>query len=189
MPSAKQPQEPEPDELRVAKFESTLNLRDLFMMSIRATTLTVAGVVSLLTIGACKKNDEAKPADSPAAALPVPADTAPKALEVGEIYTGKHVGPDSKVTEATEAFAPKDTMYAAVDTKNAGSAKLTARWTAEDGKVVTEETKSITPTGDATTSFFLVAPAKVGKYTVHVLLNDAEMKSKEVTVAKASAKK
>jgi len=156
------------------------------MMSIRATTLTLAGVVSLLTIGACKKNDEAKPADSPAAAVAVPADTTPKALEVGEIYTGRHVGPDQKVTEASEAFAPKDTMYAAVETKNAGSGKLTARWSAEDGKVVSEESKSISPTGDATTAFFLVAPAKTGKYTVHILWNDAEMKSKEVSVARAS---
>jgi len=186
MPSAKQPQEPELDELRVAKFD-TLNPRDL-MISIRATALTLAGA-SLLTIAACKKNEEAKPADSPAAALPVPADTTPKALEVGDIDMGRHVGPDQKITDKTDDFAPKDTMYVAVDTKNAGTGKLTARWNAEDGKVVHEESKSISPTADATTSFFIVAPAKAGKYTVHVMLNDTEAKTKDVTVTKASSKK
>ena len=158
------------------------------MISIRATALTLAGV-SLLTIAACKKNDEAKPADSPAAALPVPADTTPKALEVGDIDMGRHVGPDQKITDKTDDFAPKDTMYVAVDTKNAGTGKLTARWNAEDGKVLHEESKSISPTADATTSFFIVAPAKAGKYTVHVMLNDTEAKTKDVTVTKATSKK
>lgn len=152
------------------------------MFSLRTTTLGVAGVASMLALGACSKTDEAKMADSPAAAV-VTSDS-PKMLEVGDIDMGRHIGPDQKITDKTDDFAPRDTIYAAVDTKNAGSAKLTARWTAEDGKVVNEETRDITPVGDATTSFFIVAPATAGKYTVHVLLNDAEVKTKEVTVKK-----
>src|SRR4051794_25317623 len=104
------------------------------MLSLRATTITMASVVSLLALGACSKNDDAKPADSPAAATPVTTD-APKALEVGDIDMGRHIGPDQKITDKTDDFAPGDTIYAAVDTKNAGSGKLTARWNSEDGKV------------------------------------------------------
>jgi hypothetical protein len=153
------------------------------MLSIRATALALAGV-SVLTLGACKKSDEAKMADSPAAATTVPADTTPKALEVGDVDMGRHIGPDQKITDKTDDFVPKDTIYAAVDTKNAGTGKLTARWTAQDGKIVSEETQNITPTADATTAFHIIAPAKVGKYTVHILLNDTEAKSKDIEVKK-----
>ena len=155
------------------------------MLSIRATALTLAGV-SVLTLGACKKSEEAKMADSPASAVPVPVDTTPKALEVGDVDMGRHIGPDQKITDKTDDFVAKDTIYAAVDTKNAGTAKLTARWNSEDGKVVHEETKNITPTGDATTAFHIIAPAKVGKYTVHIMLNGTEAKSKDVEVKKKS---
>ena len=153
------------------------------MLSIRATTFTLAGVVSLLALGACKKADDARPVDSPAAATPVTTD-APKALEVGDIDMGRHIGPDQKITDKTDDFAPGDTIYAAVDTKNAGSGKLTARWNAEDGKVVKTDSMSVSPTADATTAFWMMAPAKVGKYTVHIMLNDVEAKTKEVTVKK-----
>ena len=153
-------------------------------MSVRVTTCVLAAVAAVM-LGACRKSDEARPADSPAAALPLPVDTTPKALEVGDIDMGRHIGADKKISDKTDEFVPKDTIYAAVDTKNAGSGKLTARWNFEDGKVVHEESQTITPTGDATTAFFMVAPAKVGKYTVHVMLNDVEVKSKEVTVKKA----
>ncbi|MGH9883945.1 MAG: hypothetical protein ACREBE_00335, partial [bacterium] len=116
-------------------------MRHTTMFSIRATTLGVAGFVSVLALGACSKSDEAKMADSPAAAVPVTPE-APKMLEVGDIDMGKHIGPDHKITEKTDDFMSKDTIYAAVDTKNAGSGKLTARWTAEDGKVVNEESQT-----------------------------------------------
>jgi hypothetical protein len=153
------------------------------MLSIRATTITVAGVVSMLALGACSKSDEAKPADSPAAATPMSTD-APKPLEVGDIDMGRHIGPDQKITDKTDDFAPGDTIYAAVDTKNAGSGKLTARWNAEDGTVVKTDSMSVSPTADATTAFSMVAPATLGKYTVHILLNDVEAKTKDITVKK-----
>ncbi|HEY9227541.1 MAG TPA: hypothetical protein VIP11_12880, partial [Gemmatimonadaceae bacterium] len=65
-----------------------------------------------------------------------------------------------------------------------GSGKLTARWVASDGKTLEEKSTTITPMGDTTTSFFVVAPTKVGKYTVHILLNDNEVKSKDIEVKK-----
>jgi hypothetical protein len=153
-------------------------------MSLRASALTLAGVVSMMTLAACSPKEGANTADSPAAALPMPVDTTPKMLEVGDVDMGRHIGPDSKIADKTDDFLPKDTIYASVDTKNAGTAKLTARWNAEDGKVVHEESKTITPAGDATTAFYMIAPAKLGKYTVHIMLNDAEVKTKEVTVKK-----
>ena len=156
------------------------------MMSVRIhSSLSLVGLAAMLSVGACSKSDEAKPADSPAAATPETTE-APKMLEVGDIDMGRHVGPDRKITDKTDDFAPKDTIFASVDTKNAGTGKLTARWNFEDGKVVHVDSMTITPTGDATTEFHIVKPGgwPVGKYTVHILLNDTEVKTKEVTVKK-----
>ena len=155
------------------------------MNSIRISSLTAVSLAALLSVSACKKADQGTPADSAAAATPVTTE-APKMLEVGDIDMGRHIGPDKKITDKTDDFAPKDTIYAAVDTKNAGTGKLTARWNFEDGKVVHVDSTTISPTADATTEFHIVKPTgwPVGKYTVHILLNDTEVKTKEVTVKK-----
>src|SRR5262245_13430595 len=95
-----------------------LTVRCMPMFSIRATTLTAAVVLSVASLGACSKQERAAIADSAASALPIPADTTPKALEVGDIDMGRHIGPDQKVTDKTDDFMPKDTIFAAVATKN-----------------------------------------------------------------------
>jgi len=155
------------------------------MMSVRIpTSFAVVGLAGLIALGACSKKDEVK-IDSPAAATPVTPEP-PKALEVGDIDMGRHVGPDKKITDKTDDFAPKDTIYASIDTKNAGSGKLSVRWNFEDGKVVHADSQMVSPTGDATTEFHIVKAAgfPVGKYTLHVMLNDAEVKTKDITVKK-----
>lgn len=154
-------------------------------MSVRIpSSFAVVGLAGLIALGACSKKDEVK-VDSPAAATPIAVET-PKALEVGDIDMGRHVGPDKKITDKTDDFAPKDTIYASVDTKNAGTGKLTVRWNFEDGKVVHTDSQTVSPTGDATTEFHIVKPGgfPVGKYTLHVMLNDAEVKTKDITVKK-----
>jgi hypothetical protein len=151
------------------------------------SSLTLVGLAAMLSVSACSKNDAAKSADSAAVAAATPITTeAPKVLEVGDIDMGRHIGPDMRITDKTDDFAPKDTIFASVDTKNAGTGKLTARWNFEDGKVVHVDSLTISPTADATTEFHIVKPAgwPVGKYTVHILLNDAEVKTKEFTVKK-----
>jgi hypothetical protein len=156
------------------------------MSLIRASSM-IAGFAALVAVSACSKKDEPKAADSPAAATPVnPTPEAPKALEVGDIDMGRHVGPDKKITDKTDDFGPKDTIFASIDTKNAGTGKLTARWNFEDGKVVHVDSQTITPTGDATTEFHIVKPGgwPAGKYTLHVMLNDVEVKTKDITVKK-----
>lgn len=156
------------------------------MNSLRISTSLAAISFAALLAGACSKGDQATPADSAAAAMPIPADTAPKALEVGDIDMGRHVGPDQKITDKTDDFAPMDTIFASVDTKNAGTGTLTARWTFEDGTVVQEQNQTISPTGDASTEFHIVKAGgwPAGKYTLHLLLNNAEIKTKDVTVKK-----
>ena len=156
------------------------------MMTVRIqSSLTLVGLATMLSVSACRKNDEARPADSAAAATPITTE-APKALEVGDIDMGRHIGPDMKITDKTDDFAPKDTIYASVDTKNAGTGKLTARWNFQDGKVVHVDSITISPTADATSEFHIVKASgwPVGKYTVHILLNNAEVKTKEITVKK-----
>jgi len=156
------------------------------MMSVRvSSSLAVVSLAGLMTLSACSKKDEYKADTTPAAATPVTTE-APKALEVGDIDMGRHVGADKKISDKTDDFAPTDTIYASIDTKNAGTGKLTARWNFEDGKVVHTDSQTFSPTGDATTEFHIVKPGgwPVGKYTLHVLLNDAEVKTKDITVKK-----
>ena len=64
------------------------------------------------------------------------------------------------------------------------SATITARWTFEDGQVVDERTETISPSGDAYTTFFITQPGGLpaGKYTLSVLLNGAEAQKKEFEV-------
>jgi hypothetical protein len=155
-------------------------------MKIRLSSMA-AGFAALLVVTACSKKDNAATIDSPAAATPVtPVDTTPKMIEVGDIDMGRHISADKKISDKTDDFGPKDTIYASINTKNAGTAKLTARWTFEDGKVVHEESQTITPTGDATTEFHIAKPSgwPAGKYTLHLLMNDAEVKTKDITVKK-----
>jgi len=156
------------------------------MMSVRvSSSLAVVSFVGLMALSACSKKEEAPPADSPAAATPMTPE-APKALEVGDIDMGRHVGADKKITDKTDDFAPTDTIYASIDTKNAGTGKLAVRWNFEDGKVVHADSQTVSPTGDATTEFHIVKPGgwPAGKYTLHVMLNDAEVKTKDITVKK-----
>ena len=71
-----------------------------------------------------------------------------------------------------------------VRTAGSGSATLGATWTYEDGQVVNEETRTITATGPATTSFFIAKGSAwpTGTYSVSVTLDGAPAGSKQFTV-------
>src|SRR5690242_19317881 len=167
------------------------------MNAIRISSLTIAGVTAMLSLAACGKGAENRPdTTTPAAAARVDtttkpdttakADTANKMVEVGDVDVGRAIGSDKKITDKKDEFGRKDTIYVSVHTKNAGNAKLTARWNFEDGKVVEERTETITPAGDADTEFHIMKAAglKPGKYTVHVMLDGKEVSSKDFTVKK-----
>ena len=111
--------------------------------------------------------------------------TARTALSVIDVDMGRHFDVDKKITDKTDDFAPSDTIYASVHTSGtANNGAVVGRWTFEDGTILDEKTDSITTTGDARTIFFIVKPTGfgTGKYTLHVLIDGREVRTKDVTV-------
>ena len=143
-------------------------------------------LVALVALAACKKDndDYAKTDTTPPASATTP-DTASKSFDVGDIDMGRHIGADKKISDKTDDFAPKDTIYASIHTKG-GSApvQLMAHWTFQDSTVVAEDTQTVQPGVDADTEFHIVKAGgwPKGKYTIHVMADGKEVKTKDVTV-------
>jgi hypothetical protein len=114
---------------------------------------------------------------------PLPGD-----LKVGEITTGRILGPDGTITEEsrTNLFWTTDTFYVSVATDgSAQNVPVAARWTGPDGKIAAEVAKTISPSGPTTTSFQAPPPAKDGRwpagdYKVEILVNGASQGSKDI---------
>ena len=107
------------------------------------------------------------------------------AVSVDEIRTGKTIGADNSVADETNEFAPTETVYASVRTTgSAPSATLVARWTFQDGQVVSEDTRTIAPNGSAVTEFHISQPAGLpkGNYKVEVSLDGRPVGSKDFSV-------
>jgi len=151
----------------------------------RISTVMVFALAASLALAACGKKEEAATpaADAtppPAAAAP----TAPAAVSVASIDLGNAVGADQKVTTATSSFTPMDPIYAAVSTSGSGTATIGAKWTYQDGQTVKEDSKSIAPTGPATTSFQISKPDgwPAGNYKVEISWNGQPAGSKDFSV-------
>ena len=107
------------------------------------------------------------------------------ALSVIDVDMGRHVDLDKKITDKTDDFAPSDTIYASVHMSgSANNGAVVGRWTFADGTIVDEKTDSVTTNGDARTVFYIVKPGGFvrGKYTLHVLIDGKEVRTKDVTV-------
>lgn len=155
---------------------------------ILAVTLATA-----LVLGGCgKKEDNAiPPASSPATppaaqTTPAPAATAaaPAAISVSSVDLGNAVDGDQKVTTPTSSFGAKDTIYASVATTGAGTAKLDAKWTYQDGQTVNQESTTINPTGPTNTAFHIAKPSgwPTGSYKVEVSLDGKSVSTKDFSV-------
>jgi hypothetical protein len=148
--------------------------------------ITSAGALCLalaVAASACGRKDQnATTGDTATGAVEA---TTP--VRVADVTLGKGVGADKRVTNQTDAFGTRDTIYASVRTTGGGGSgtqRLTARWTFQDGQVVDERTETISPTGDAYTEFHISKPSAwpAGKYTLRILLNGSEVQTKEFTV-------
>lgn len=158
----------------------------------RITTLGVLSLAVALSLSACGKQGEptaATPAGTPPpAAQPdggaTPPASAPASVSVTDVELGNAVGADQKVSTPSTSFAPTDTIYAAVTTSGAGTAALAANWTYQDGQTVHQESKSIAPTGPATTTFQISKPDgwPAGSYKVEISVNGQPVSSKDFTV-------
>ncbi|MBT2116491.1 hypothetical protein KK141_13560 [Dyella sp. LX-66] len=153
--------------------------------------LIAFALAATLSLAACgKKEDAATPTAAAAAtaaqpATPPAAAPAPApAVSLASIDLGSAVGADQKVTTATTTFTPKDSIYAAVSTSGSGNATIAVKWTYQDGQTVKEDSKTIAPTGPATTSFEISKPDgwPAGNYKVDVTLNGQPAGTKDFSV-------
>jgi hypothetical protein len=137
----------------------------------------------IVSAGACKKKET--PAVDTTAAMPMPAPTpAPAALHVTGVETGKGLNADKTVKDDAHDFGVRDTIYVSVKTEGAGSGKLGAKFTFQDGQTVNETSQDITTTGDAMNEFHLAKKTAwpKGDYKVLVTLNGDSAGVKDFTI-------
>ena len=156
---------------------------------IRTTTRVGALTSALLMVGAlaaCNKKNDTTVTDTTSlgtTTATVAVDTAP--IRVSDIQTGKAVGSDNKIGDQTTSFAVRDIMYVSVITDGAAKdAKIAAKWMF-NGKLVSEDSQTISPTGGTTATEFHILKKTAwpkGKYTVDVSLNGVSAGTKDLEV-------
>jgi len=151
-------------------------------------TLLVAALVGLGLAGCGKKEPPAPPAASAPSAAPAPA-PAPevKPVFVKLITLGNALAADKKVAAPLESFAPKDTIYASIETEGKGKAALKAVWTFKKGDktaTVSDTSQDIDAAGPAVTEFHIAKPDgwPAGTYEVEIFLNGASAGKKAFAV-------
>lgn len=173
-------------------------------MKTRQPLILVAALVSALALSACGKKDESAspspgmppsstaPTMTPAPA-PAPSSTAgmapassatTAAVTLNTVELGSTVDANNKILASGTSFAPKDTIYASVDTSGNGAATVSAKWTYQDGQTVHEDSKTINAMGPETTAFMISKPGGLptGNYKVDIALNGNQVASKDFTV-------
>lgn len=147
----------------------------------RATLLPLAAAVALAA--GCGKGDRAASTDTAGGTVTPPSSNV--ALAVREVRIGNKVDANKRVTDETDDFEPRDTIWASVYTNGTTpNATLSAVWRFQDGQLVDSTALNIAPTGDATTEFYVAKPDPwpKGKYTLTVLLNGVEARRKEFEI-------
>ncbi len=169
------------------------------MKMTRQPLILAAALAAALALSACGKKDESAspipgtppPAASAPTMAPAPASTAgmmpagdAAAVTLSSVELGSTVDAGNKILASGTSFAPKDTIYASVDTSGSGAATLAAKWSTQDGKVVHEDSKTLSATGPQTTAFMISKPTgfPAGNYKVDISLNGNQVASKDFTV-------
>jgi hypothetical protein len=171
------------------------------MKMTRQPLILLASLTAVLALSACGKNDESTaPAPSatppaaataPAPAAPASSSTAPMAMNnapagvtFGSVELGSTVDANNKILASGTSFAPKDSIYASIDTSGSGNAALAVKWTYQDGQVVHEDSKTLNATGPETTAFMISKPGgfPAGNYKVDISLNGNQVASKDFSV-------
>ena len=171
------------------------------MKMTRQPLILLASLTAVLALSACGKNNESTaPAPSatppPAATAPAPAapassstapmamNNAPAGVTFSSVELGSTVDANNKILASGTSFAPKDSIYASVDTSGSGNAALAVKWTYQDGQVVHEDSKTLNATGPETTAFMISKPGgfPAGNYKVDISLNGNQVASKDFSV-------
>ena len=106
-------------------------------------------------------------------------------VRVSQVDMGRSLAADKTISGNTDSFKPSDTIYASIATEGAApTATLKARWTYQDGQVVSESTQTIAPTGDSRTEFHISKPDgwPAGKYRLELFLNGSSAAAKDFEV-------
>ena len=149
----------------------------------RAALLPVVALI--LSIGAAACSRDAANRDSTNVAGGTVDSGLASTVRVADVELGKGVGSDGSVRDLTDDFGVNDTVVVAVKTTGTASgARLTARWTFQDNQVVSEDSRTISPRGDAWTEFHVSKAGgwPKGNYKVQVLLNGNQVDSKDFEV-------
>jgi len=155
------------------------------------TFVTKTAVVAVLaTVAACTPGQR-DTVDTAAGAVATGASTAAAAtqavLTIVNVDLGRHLQADKDVSDDTETFAKRDTVYASVLTSGiepeGKKSNIVGRWSFPDGTNVDEKASGVTD-GSNRFAFFLTRPKGLvaGKYAFRVLVDDREVRSKEFTV-------
>jgi hypothetical protein len=126
---------------------------------------------------ACGRETEtaARPTSPPPVAAPPALPTLPMpSARVSSIELGTAVSADRRVTAPTSSFASSDTIYASVLTEGqAAGSTLSARWTYEDGQVVSQNSETLGSPGAVNTEFHISKPEgwPAGRYRLEIALN------------------
>lgn len=155
----------------------------------RALCMTLAVALGVALAACSKKDDNAAvqtpPASTPAT-TPAPASTPVAALRITEVDLGRSIGSDKHISNKSDSFGVRDTIYLSVITEGAApSAKVSARWMYRDNQVVKQQTETIAPTGGTAATSFRLDKASAwpkGKYKVIVSLDGAAVQTKEFEV-------
>ena len=148
--------------------------------NLSSTLLTTACFAIAMITTSCKQRADDASTTTSGGAVAEPA-----TIQIAEVDLGKGLQADKTIRDETDDFAARDSVFASVRTTGmADNATITARWTFQDGQVVSERTETISPTGEAFTTFFISQPGGLpkGKYTLSVLLNGTEAQKKEFEV-------
>jgi len=149
-------------------------------MKLAALVLVLAATTSV----ACKKEAPPPPPPEPTA-VPTAAPTPAPAVTISDVSLGSSLGADKKVAKASDTFKPKDTIFAVVSTNgSAASSTIHVKWTYQDGQTVKEDSRTIAPTGPATTEFSIQKPSgwPKGDYKVEASVDGGAATTKSFKV-------
>jgi hypothetical protein len=173
------------------------------MKTTRQPLILATALAAALALSACGKSSE--PASSipstpppsttamtppmtpsPSATTAMPASAASAAVSFSSVEIGSSVDANNKIQATGTSFAPKDSIYASVETVGSGHATLAAKWTYDGGQTVHEDSKVLDTLGAQTTAFMISKPDgfPVGDYKVEISLDGKPVASKDFSVKK-----
>lgn len=173
------------------------------MKTTRQPLILATALAAALALSACGKSSE--PASSipstpppsttattppmtpsPSATTAMPASAASAAVSFSSVEIGSSVDANNKIQATGTSFAPKDSIYASVETVGSGHATLAAKWTYDGGQTVHEDSKVLDTMGTQTTAFMISKPDgfPAGDYKVEISLDGKPVASKDFSVKK-----